>query len=260
MGGDRQERRSDAQDRAEGQGDAQLAAELAQQQQAKSNRAQARGGKGAAAQAMAPLGHRYRPNGQAHPAHGQQDPELGGAEHLDRRCQADGQDVERGEQAVKQHELDHGAAHTAALFKHLEAFANFPPNACASWLAGGLVDPDSGNREGCDPIANGQQNKFAVVDADVGQQPLQQPQDRIPEGKAHDRCSHAGGLIERIGGEQLGLGHQHRDRGLLGGSKKLGEHRFAEGDQQQSPVAPAQAQPFGAIDQTQGNQQGKAGP
>ena len=94
----------------------------------------------------------------------------------------------------------------------------------------------------------------------MGQQPLQQPQDRITQGKAHDRGAHAGGLIERIGCEQLGFGHQHRDRGLLGGSKKLGEYRFTEGDHHQTPIAPAQPQPLGAVDQAQGDQQAQANP
>ena len=209
---------------------------------------------------MADLGHGHGPQGQAHATHGQQDAELGRAQALDRRRQADGQHVEGCKQAVEQHELEHGHAHRGTVSQHLQALAHLAPDARGAGRPGLLIDLDRAQHQGRQAVAEGQEEHLAVVDADARQQPVQQPQHRIAQGKTDNRGPHAGGLIEGIGRQQLVSWHQQRDRRLFCGREELGQGRFTEGDGKQGPIAPAQPQPHRPIDQAEGDQEGHGGP
>ena len=88
---------------------------------------------------------------------------------------------------------------------------------------------------------------------------IQQPQNRLPQGEAHDRGRHAGGLIEGIGSQQQLPWHEEGNRSLLRRCKELGQHRFEKGHHQQGPVAPAQPQKQRARHQAERCQQHQQG-
>ena len=107
--------------------------------------------------------------------------------------------------------MHHGVTHRGDAFEHLEAFADFVPNRTPVVMDGLFSMADREKAERCHAVAKRQQHKFTAPYADHQKEVIQSAQDRFTEGEAHDRGSHAGGLIQGICGQQVLTRHQQGD-------------------------------------------------
>ena len=233
--------------------------QLPQHHQDEGDGGQAGGTEVMTADLMAHLGRDHGPDGHAEAAHGQQRAEPGRAEAVDRAGQADGQHVHGGQQAVQQHQVAHRPPHRRAFHQHLQPLSDLVQDADIPGFPGRFAHLDRAQTHRGQPIAEGQQQKLTAREADPEKGAVEQPQNRLPQGEAHDRGRHAGGLVKGIGSQQQLPRHEEGDRSLLRRRKKLGQNRFEEGHHQQGPVAPAQTQKQGAWHQAEGCQQHQQG-
>ena len=122
-------------------------------------------------------------------------------------------------------------------------------------MAGRFAQIDAREHNGRKAVAKGQQQEFAVAQAQRGQQTMQQPQHRITDSETDDGDGHAGGLVNGIGRQQLVVVDQQWNGGLFSRGEKLGEDRFHKGHADEGPVAPTKTQPHRTGQQGQGRQQ-----
>ena len=171
------------------------------------DRSQAGGRQAATAEAMAHLGHHHRSDGHPQATHGQQCAETRGSQTLNGRSQADRQHVQRRQQAVEQDQMNHGGSYGWSFTQHLQTRDDLSPDRFIGLGSGLLAHPDRAQTEGRHAVTEGQEQELAPTQPNQLKQVVQAAQDRITKGEPNDRGAHAGGLIERIGCQEMTFGH-----------------------------------------------------